>query len=258
MERRLDINLLPPEFRPQPAVRWHPIYLAVLYSLAIVLLLYLGFSSMNRVKALEGRISKAEQEIGNLKVFADAYDAAERSVRSLDNLKRLFVYLDQHYVDWPLFFHHLEPNLPKGVWISSVECKAVTTPPPKKKARQPAAEGAGKEAQGTTEATEAKEGGAKAPEPKAKEGYTAEGVPLHTGEIMLEGSMSGYDLMPLSILLKNLQNDPYFVEPYVLSSELIEDEDEGVTRTFQVVVRVTSQEPPAADEKDAAKGGGAA
>jgi hypothetical protein len=117
MERRLDINLLPPEFRPQPAVRWHPIYLAILYSLAVVLLLWVGFSSLNRVKAIEGRISKAEQEINNLKVFADAFDTAEQSVRTFDNLKRLFVYLDQHYVDWPLFFHHLEPNLPGGVWV---------------------------------------------------------------------------------------------------------------------------------------------
>jgi len=244
MERRLDINLLPPEFRPQPAVRWYPIYLAVLYSLAVVLLLWVGFSSLNRVKALEGRITRAEREIDNLKVFADAYDAAERSVRTFDNLKRLFVYLDQHYVDWPLFFKHLEPNLPRGVWIETVECVSVTTTPKKKKPRLSAA-------------AEDEEGKEKPAEAKAQ-GYTSEGVPLHTGEITIEGTINGYDLMPLSILLENLQEDPYFLEPYILSSELIEDEEEGVTRSFELVVRVSMEKGVQEESSAAEKGGEAA
>ena len=238
MERRLDINLLPPEFRPQPAVRWYPIYLAVLYSLAVVLLLWVGFSSLNRVKALEGRITRAEREIDNLKVFADAYDAAERSVRTFDNLKRLFVYLDQ------LFFKHLEPNLPRGVWIETVECVSVTTTPKKKKPRLSAA-------------AEDEEGKEKPAEAKAQ-GYTSAGVPLHTGEITIEGTINGYDLMPLSILLENLQEDPYFLEPYILSSELIEDEEEGVTRTFELVVRVSMEKGVQEESSAAEKGGEAA
>jgi len=227
MDRRLDINLLPPEFLPQPAIRWHPIYLALLYTLSIFLVLYVGFACLDRINRLEGEIDHAQGEVARLKKFADAYDKAEAPVKSLENMKRLFVYLENSYVDWPLFFHHLQPNMPKGVWLVQVESSAVTKAPTttKKKAR-------------TTEE------GAKS-EPEVK------GPPEHTGDVTLQGMVNGYSLLPLSILIKNLQDDPYFTDPYLLGSNLEESED-GVVRWFELSVRVKVPEP---DEDDAdAKG----
>jgi hypothetical protein len=214
MERRLDINLLPPEFLPQPAIRWHPIYLSLLYALSVFLVLYIGLLSLNRVKSLEVDVREAQGDVSRMEPFAKAYDLAEESVKSLENMKRLFVYLERNYVDWPLFFHHLKPNLPKGIWLVQVESSAVTKAPPTKKKAQ------------TEEGEE--EG-----EP---------GVPMHTGDVNLQGMINGYSLLPLSALIKNLQDDPYFEEPYLLGSELQENED-GVVRWFEVSVRVSVPEP---------------
>ncbi len=223
MERRLDINLLPPEFLPQPAIRWHPIYLSLLYALSVFLILYVGLISLNQVKNLEVEVKEAQGDVSRLEPFAKAYDLAEESIKSLENMKRLFVYLERHYVDWPLFFHHLKPNLPKGIWLTQVESSTVTKAPVTKRRSRSEEEG---------EETEPV-------------------VPLHTGDINLQGMINGYSLLPLSTLIKNLQEDPYFNEPYLLGSELQENED-GVVRWFEISVRVSIPEP----EKDENEGGG--
>jgi Tfp pilus assembly protein PilN len=251
MDRRLDINLLPPEFQPQPAVRWHPIYLAALYSLALFLMFYIVIGSYQRVKKLEADITKANESVKLLQPFADAYDMSEQSVKSLENLKQLFVYLDGQYVDWPLFFYHLEPNIPSGVWLTSASAEVVTKVPTKKKpaaaatppAAQPQGAGGEKKApQGGAPATPA------APAAAPKEAVTP--PPLRTGDITIEGVVNGYSLAPISAFLKNLQNDPYFVLTYLKDSAL-DEKEEGVTRSFTIVVRV--KDPKQTAEEEAAK-----
>ena len=54
--------------------------------------------------------------------------------------------------------------------------------------------------------------------------------------------VNGYSLLPISTLIKNLQDDPYFTGPYLLGSEL-EEEDDGVVRWFEISVRVAVPEP---------------
>jgi len=228
MERRLDINLLPPEFLPQPAIRWHPIYLALLYTLSIFLVLYIGLACLNHIKRLEIDIEQAQVEIARLKPFADAYDKAEAPVKSMENMKRLFIYLERQYVDWPLFFHHLQPNMPKGIWLVQVESSAVTKSPiTKKKAKR----------------TGDDKAAGKASEPEVK------GPPKHTGDVTLQGMVNGYSLLPLSTLIKNLQDDPYFTDPYLLDSDLQENE-EGVVRWFEMSVRVKLPEEDDTDTGD--------
>lgn len=233
MERRLDINLLPPEFLPQPAIRWHPIYLALLYTLSIFLVLYVGIACLDRIKGLEIEIEEVQAEISRLQPFAQAYDQAEESVKSLENLKRLFVHLEKHYVDWPLFLYHLEPNLPDGIWLTEIKSDVVTEAPAAKKKPAPAKTG---------ETEETVEGAPPKPAPPAP------GPPLHTGEITLQGMVNGYSLLPISTLIKNLQDDPYFNEPYLLGSEL-QEEEEGVVRWFEISVRVEVPEPEGGEAK---------
>jgi Tfp pilus assembly protein PilN len=241
MDRRLDINLLPPEFQPQPSVRWHPIYLAALYSITLFLVVYFVLMSLNHVKKLEAEIATVNESVTSLQPFADAYDKAEQSVKSLENLKQLFVYLDAQYVDWPMFFYHLEPNLPKGVWLTAANAEVVTKAPEKKAAPAPAPAPA--------PATPAK-GGSAAPATPATPPVPE--PPLRTGDIVLEGRVNGYSLTPLSTFLKNLQADPYFSATYLQDSALEEDE-KGVTRSFKIIVRVKDPKQAAEEAAAAAK-----
>ncbi len=229
---------------PQPAIRWHPIYIAALYGLSIFLMLYVVMSSIHRVNDLTLKMQDKEAIVERLKPFSEAYTQAEQSTKSLEDLKRLFVYLDQHYVDWPLFFHRLEPNLPKDIWLTAVGSSAVTTAPTAKKKEKVAPTLAGESPEEAAEKAKQEESSkAKATAAAAKKaGTTAEGVPLHTGEIIIEGMVNGYALTPIHDLIKNLQEDPYFIDPYMVESAL-EEQEEGVVRTFKLVVRVKKYQP---------------
>jgi hypothetical protein len=239
MDRRLDINLLPPEFQPQPALRWHPIYLALLYALSMLAVVVVGVTCQTRITKLEAQIGTTNENIARLQPFSDAYDMAHDSIKSLENLKQLFVYLDGQYVDWPLFFHHLKPNIPQGVWLKTVKAEVVTkapdvpTPAP---APAPAPPAKGEKAPAAP---------ATPPPPPP-----APAPPLRTGDIVIEGLINGYSLIPLSEFLKNLQDDPYFVESFLQESNLNEDEV-GVTRTFRVIVRV--KDPKQTEAENAEK-----
>lgn len=226
MDRRLDINLLPPEFQPQPTVRWHPIYLTLLYALSLLAVIVVGVMCQTRIAKLEANIGTANANIARLQPFSDAYDMARDSIKSLENLKTLFVYLDGQYVDWPVFFHHLKPNIPEGVWLKTVKAEVVTKAPEvpaPAPAPAPAAPAQGEDAPAAPAAPP--------PPPSAPT------PPLRTGDIVIEGLINGYSLLPLSAFLKNLKNDPFFVDSFLQESNLNEDE-KGVTRTFRVIVRV--------------------
>jgi Tfp pilus assembly protein PilN len=206
---------------------------------------YFVLMNINHVKKLEADITAANDSIKSLQPYADAYNKAEQSVKSLENLKQLFVYLDAEYVDWPIFFYHLEPNVPKGVWLTTVNAEVVTKAPEKKTAPPapapaPAPAGGGKAA--PAPATPATPATPAVPEP-----------PLRTGDIVLEGRINGYSLAPLSAFLKNLQSDPYFMATY-LQDSAIDEAETGVTRTFKIIVRVKDPKQTAEEEAAAAKG----
>ncbi len=239
MDRRLDINLLPPEFQPQPALRWHPIYLALLYSLSLFLVLFVVISNMNRIHKVEAQIETANDSIQRLQPFSDAYDMAQESIKSLESLKQLFVYLDGQYVDWPLFFHHLKPNVPQGVWLKTVKADVVTTAPAPPPAMAPAPAPAPAEGGQAAPATPAPPPSAPAP-------------PMWTGDIVIDGLVNGYSLLPLSALLKNLQDDPYFAEVFLQESSLSEEET-GVTRSFRIIVRVKDYKQTEAENAEKEK-----
>jgi len=244
MDRRLDINLLPPEFQPQPSVRWHPIYLALLYAISLLAVVVVGVMCQTRIHTLEANIGTANENIQRLQPFSDAYDMAHDSIKSLENLKTLFVYLDGQYVDWPIFFHHLKPNIPQGVWLKTVKADVVTKAleAPKKAPTPPPAPAQGGNAPAAPAAPATPPPPPSAPSP-----------PLRTGDIVIEGLINGYSLLPLSAFLKNLQNDPYFVEAFLQESNLSEEEQKGVTRSFRVIVRVKDPKHTEAEKAEKEK-----
>ena len=252
MDRRLDINLLPPEFQPQPALRWHPIYLTLLYTLSLLAVVVVGVYCQGRINNLEAQIGTANENIARLQPFSDAYDMAHDSIKSLENLKTLFVYLDGQYVDWPVFFHHLKPNIPQGVWLKTVKADVVTKAP-EAPTQAPAPAPAPAPAKG---------GNAPAAPATPPPPPSAPSPPLRTGDIVIEGLINGYSLLPLSAFLKNLENDPYFVESFLQESNLNEDETAGVTRSFRIIVRVKDPKQTEAEnaekEKNKAKAAEAA
>ncbi|OPX22852.1 MAG: hypothetical protein B1H03_03320 [Planctomycetales bacterium 4484_113] len=202
MPVRIDINLLPPEFRPAPPVRWTPPFLALLYSLGLFLILWFIFHSMADLTAKREEIASVKNTIKMLKPFEEAYDASQDAVSTLENLKTLFAYLDTHYVDWPLFLRHLQPHVPAQVWLTAASSEVLKT-----------AQVRGKGAKKETVSLE------------------------HEGKITIEGSVNGYPLLPIATFLSNLRQDPYFVNPMLLGTRL-EETEAMASRSFIITTKV--------------------
>lgn len=220
MPIRIDINLLPPEFRPAPPVRWTPPYLALLYSLGLFLILWFIFYSYEQVSAKRAEIDSLETLITSLKPIEEAYDASRDAVSSLEDVKTLFAYLDTHYVDWPIFLSHLQPQVPSQIWLASATTEVVKT-------------------------------GQKTGEGGKKETVILE----HEGKITVEGYVNGYPVLPIATFLNNLRQDPYFVDPR-LDRTLLKEEEASVSRNFFITMRL-SKLGVSAEDQDGQKPQGA-
>jgi len=202
MPIQIDINLLPPEFRPAPPVRWTPPYLALLYSLGLFLILWFIFHSMAHLTAKRDEIADVQREISTLKPFEEAYDAGRQAVSTLEEVRTLFAYLDYYYVDWPVFLSQLQPHVPSQVWLTAFAAEVLRTGQVKGKGEK-------------------------------KETVMLE----HEGKILIEGNVNGYPLLPIATFLNNLRQDPYFVDPR-LEKTLLKEQESSVSRSFGIVTQV--------------------
>jgi len=244
MKRRIELNLLPVEYRPAPAVRWLPPYLALLYSILAFGLAWIVISRFVAVASLRGEIDSLNKSISTLKPFEESYERAKQSAVELEKLKKLFNVLEAHYVDWGFYLERMGSLVPDGVWLTSitgdlVATETVTTEEPAKE--KP------KEGEKTATATPTQK----------KEKVMA----VHKGMLTIKGTVGGNDLSPVSIFIDNLRKDSNFLKPYLSSAAL--EEEEGVqkyvfTVTAYVIIpeeQVKQEEKESAKAKEDKKGG---
>lgn len=234
MKRRIDINLLPPEFRPAPAVRWLPPYLAFVYSIGAFLLLWVIFAHFAHVNSLKTDVKSLEKSVASYKPFEEAYEKSKLAIQDLEKLKKVFNALEATYVDWPLFLRKLEGKVPSGVWLTSISAQTIESET-KEIIEKPKPAPAGAAAQPAAAEAEAA--------PK-KEKTLA----VHKGKLVIEGNTALADLVLVSKFLENLREDPFFVEP-VLQSTRVEEEEEGGRRYYSFSVSTNLILPEEQGEK---------
>ncbi len=211
MKKTFDINLLPPEFRPAPAVRWLPPYLALVYSLAVFILIWAVASHFAKVGSLKADIESLDKSIKALAPFEKAYDEVKSSASEMDEIKKIFNALEAQYIDWPLFLTNLHRLVPESVWLTSVSGQVIKTESIivlEKEKAEPA------EAPTATPATA--KGASKLK--KKKEKIYA----VHKANFTIEGSTVGQTLNPISVFLDRLKSDPYFANSTLISTALEE------------------------------------
>ena len=238
MKRRIELNLLPVEFRPAPAVRWLPPYLALLYSILAFGLAWVLISHFVAVTSLREEIRSLNKSISTLKPVEESYEKTKQSVAELEKLKKLFNVLEAHYVDWGFYLERMDSVVPSGVWLTSVTGDLVATE--SVMVEQPAKEKPQEKEKTTTTTTTPT---------KKKEKVMA----VHKGVLTIKGTVAGNDLSPISVLLDNLRKDANFLNPYLLSAVL--EEEEGIQRYFFTVTTyvIIPEEQLKQEEKEPAK-----
>ena len=214
MPERLDINLLPPEFRPAPPLRWTTPYLALLYSLAVFLVMWFAFHSYAEVVGVRSEVNEVAKRVESLKMYERAYDESQQAVESLGQVKTLFAYLDSGYVDWPIFMRKLQPYVPSQVWLTSTASEVLKTEDRRSKSGK-------------------------------REKVTLE----HAGSITISGQVNGYLLLPIATFLNNLRQEPYFVNPVLLDTKL-EEQTDSASRSFIITTRVLKLGGGGEDDED--------
>ncbi len=236
MKTRIDINLLPPEFKPAPAVGWLPPFLALIYSLTAFLIIWLVISHFVKVGALRSDIKSLEQSVKSLEPFETVYDQVKVAASDMESLKKVFNALDAHYLDWPIFLVKLDALVPESVWLTSVKGLVIETEQvevvqePKQDEKKPAP------------AT-----GARKKVTKKKEKVMV----VHRGDLTIEGKTSAQNLEPVSLFLDRLRKDEYFVDPVLETADLEEQTDENLPTRYVFRIRTSVSIPePAEDGKE--------
>jgi Tfp pilus assembly protein PilN len=118
--RNIEINLLPPELQPPPAVRT-----TLILNLAVILgvMAYIGLSTLSsfaQVRSQQEQIRAAEQEIKQREPIVKIYTTLNKVKESVDRYGRLVSLASVDYVDVPVLLDRLAKVIPAGVYLDSV------------------------------------------------------------------------------------------------------------------------------------------
>jgi hypothetical protein len=117
---RLEINLLPPELQPGPAVRYS---LLINFALISGLLAFLGldvFLSMSRISMLNRNIRDLTAQVEQRQQVATDYNAIVDIRGEIQHFGQIVGLASARYADMPVVLDRLSRLLPDGVFISSV------------------------------------------------------------------------------------------------------------------------------------------
>jgi Tfp pilus assembly protein PilN len=117
---RIEINLLPPELRPRPAIR----YTALVNALVIVLTIGLiGFDvsfNIARIRSLRHEKQTLAAQIKQREPIRQDYLALTQIESDLQDYGRIITMASADYVDMPVILARLAQLLPEGVYLGKV------------------------------------------------------------------------------------------------------------------------------------------
>jgi hypothetical protein len=117
---RIEINLLPPELRPRPAIRYTALVNAAIIAITLVFIGLSVYSSLAKLKGLQQQQKSLEAQIEERKPVRQDYESLTQIEADLGNYGRIISMASADYVDMPVVMARLAQLLPDGVYLSRV------------------------------------------------------------------------------------------------------------------------------------------
>lgn len=118
--RRIEVNLLPPELQPGPAVRSALIInITLILGTAFAIILSSALSIYRYVQ-YDRDIRETRRSIENLSSVKDGYEQLQRIETAVTNYGAIVGIASTDYVDIPVLLSHLSTLLPEQVYLTNV------------------------------------------------------------------------------------------------------------------------------------------
>jgi hypothetical protein len=118
--RGIEINLLPPELMPGPAVRFTPLINLTIILIAVAYIAVDAFIGWNRLQLARSDLADLEQRRrAKARVLAD-YDRLSNFGERVNRYGRLVAMASTDYVEMPVVLNRLAQIVPDGVFLESV------------------------------------------------------------------------------------------------------------------------------------------
>jgi hypothetical protein len=115
--QRLEINLLPPEMAPSPAVRGSVVFIWAIVALTAVLIGTHASVKLAEVNKLKADNKKLEQDILQNKPFEDEYIALNEIRENTEGRGKLVGMTTATYIEYPIVMDRVARILPDGVYL---------------------------------------------------------------------------------------------------------------------------------------------
>ncbi|MCB1221565.1 hypothetical protein KDL30_12960 [bacterium] len=118
--RRIEINLLPPELQPGPAIRSALIINIALILVTMFTILLSAALSIYQLAQYKEDIDRREQSIKSLQSVKNGYMQLQKIDVAVRNYGKIVGIASTNYVDLPVMLSHLSRVLPEQVYLTNV------------------------------------------------------------------------------------------------------------------------------------------
>ena len=117
---RINVNLLPPELLPGPAVRYALLINTALVSIMLLVLVLGLTTSLSRINNLTRDITEIKGVLAKGEPIKDQYESLSKLRDSIDNYGRLVALASADYVAMPVLLDRLSKVIPNGVFLERI------------------------------------------------------------------------------------------------------------------------------------------
>ncbi|MCB1215754.1 hypothetical protein KDL44_00050 [bacterium] len=118
--RRIEVNLLPPELQPGPAVRSALIINIALILITAFVIILSAALSIYQYAQYNDDIKKRRMSIDSLQSVKDGYQQLQRIDSAVGNYGKIVGIASTNYIDLPVMLSHLSGLLPDKVYLTDV------------------------------------------------------------------------------------------------------------------------------------------
>jgi hypothetical protein len=117
---RINVNLLPPELQPGPAVRYALLINTALISITLLVLILGLTTSLSRIGNMTRDIVEIKQVLAEGEPIKKQHESLSKLRDSIDNYGRLVALCSADYVAMPVLLDRLSRLVPEGVFLERI------------------------------------------------------------------------------------------------------------------------------------------
>lgn len=117
---RIEINLLPPELRPKPAVRYTALVNAAVIAVTVLLIGFDAYFGFARIGELHQQQQTLQEELKRREPIKQDYLALKEIENDLSAYGRIISMASSDYLDMPVVLARVAQLLPEGVYLDRV------------------------------------------------------------------------------------------------------------------------------------------